>query len=140
MEIFAATKESLLSWFEYQKQPPRGVPRKRCYENMQQTYRRTPMPNCDFNRVALQLYWNHTSVWVFSCKFAAYFQNIFPYEHLCRATSVFRILSGIYEIFFCENSAHTTPRWVLLYIFFFSESLKISTKLVFFNLYTTSMF
>ena len=27
--------------------------------------------------VALQLYWNHTSAWVFSCKFAAYFQNTF---------------------------------------------------------------
>ena len=34
------------------KQPPRGVPRKRCSENMQQIYRRTPMPKCDFNKVA----------------------------------------------------------------------------------------
>ena len=25
----------------------------------------------------LQLYWNHTSAWVFSCKFAAYFQDTF---------------------------------------------------------------
>ena len=24
-----------------------------------------------------QLYWNHTSAWVFSCKFAAYFKNTF---------------------------------------------------------------
>ena len=24
-----------------------------------------------------QLYWNHTSAWVFSCKFAIYFQNTF---------------------------------------------------------------
>ena len=39
-----------------QKQPPRGVPRKRCSENMQQIYRRTPMPKCDFNKVALQCY------------------------------------------------------------------------------------
>ena len=37
-----------------QKQSPRGVPRKRCSENMQQTYRRTPMPKCDFNKVAKQ--------------------------------------------------------------------------------------
>ena len=35
-----------------QKQPPKGVPRKRCSENMQQIYRRTPMPKCDFNEVA----------------------------------------------------------------------------------------
>ena len=29
-----------------QKQPLRGVSRKRCSENMQQIYRRTPMPKC----------------------------------------------------------------------------------------------
>ena len=39
----------------FQKQPPRGVLRKRCSENMQQIYRRTPMPKCDFNKVALQV-------------------------------------------------------------------------------------
>ena len=33
---------------------------------MQQIYRRTPMAKCDFNKVALQLYWNRTSAWVFS--------------------------------------------------------------------------
>ena len=32
-----------------QKQPSRDVLRKRCSENMQQIYRRTPMPKCDFN-------------------------------------------------------------------------------------------
>ena len=63
--------------YNLQEQPSRGVLIERCSENMQQTYRRTPMPKCDFNKVANQLYWNHTSVWVFSCKFAAYFQNTF---------------------------------------------------------------
>ena len=58
-----------------QKQPSRGVCRKRYSENMQQTYKRTLMSKCDFNKVAKQLYRNHTSAWVFSCKFAAYFQN-----------------------------------------------------------------
>ena len=37
-----------------QKQPPRGDPRKRCSENIQQIYRRTPMPKCAFNKVAKQ--------------------------------------------------------------------------------------
>ena len=60
-----------------QKQPSRGVLRKSCSEDMQQIYRRTPMPKCGFNTVAMQLYWNHTSTWVFSCKCAAYFQNTF---------------------------------------------------------------
>ena len=55
---------------------------------MQQIYTRIPMLNCDFNKVAKQLNWNYTSVWVFSCIFAAYFQNIFSYEHVWRAASV----------------------------------------------------
>ena len=38
-----------------QKQPSRGVLRKRYSENMQQIYRRTPMMKCDFNKVAKQL-------------------------------------------------------------------------------------
>ena len=41
---------------EFYKQPPRGVLRKRCSENMKQIYKRTPMPKCDFNKVAKQLY------------------------------------------------------------------------------------
>ena len=33
-----------------EKQPPRGILKKRCSENMQQIYRRTPMLKCDFNK------------------------------------------------------------------------------------------
>ena len=47
---------SYLIYKEIEKQPPRGVLRKRCSENMQQIYRRTPMPKSDFNKVAKQLY------------------------------------------------------------------------------------
>ena len=36
---------------------------------------------------AMQLYWNRTSAWVFSCKFSAYFQNSFDLEHLWVAVS-----------------------------------------------------
>ena len=40
----------ILHWHEViykvQKQPSRGIFRKRCSENMQQIYRRTPMPKC----------------------------------------------------------------------------------------------
>ena len=60
-----------------QKQPSRGVLKKRCSENIQQIYRRGPMSECNFNKVTLQLSGNHTSAWVFSCKFAAYFENTF---------------------------------------------------------------
>ena len=41
----------VLHW-KRNKQPPRGVLKKRCSENMQQIYRRTSMPKCDFNKVA----------------------------------------------------------------------------------------
>ena len=34
------------------KQSPRGVLNKRCSENMQQIYRRTPMPKCNFIELA----------------------------------------------------------------------------------------
>ena len=46
-----------------QKHLSKSVLRKRCSENIQQIYRRTPMPKCHFNEVSLQLYWNHTSAW-----------------------------------------------------------------------------
>ena len=39
-----------------QKQPSKGVFRKRCSENMQQIYRRAPMPKCDFNKVAKHIF------------------------------------------------------------------------------------
>ena len=39
-----------------QKQASRDVHKKTCSENMQQIYRRTPMPKCDFKNVAFQLY------------------------------------------------------------------------------------
>ena len=55
----------------FQTQPTRGVLKKSCSENMQQIYRRTPMPECDFNKVGKQLFWNRTLTWLFSCKFAA---------------------------------------------------------------------
>ena len=48
----------LTSYFN--KQPSRGVLIERCSENMQQIYRRTPTPKCDFNKVAKQLFRNHT--------------------------------------------------------------------------------
>ena len=49
-------KAALQRQYKCHKQPSRGVPRKRCSENMQQIYRRTPMSKCDFNKVPLQLY------------------------------------------------------------------------------------
>ena len=35
----------------------------------------------------MELYWNHTSAWVISCKFAAVLHNTFFEEHLWGAAS-----------------------------------------------------
>ena len=75
--IFSADSIFTFPSLFFQKQSPRGVLKKRYSENMQQIYRRTPMPKCDFNKVAKQLYWYRTSAWVFSCKFTTYFYNTF---------------------------------------------------------------
>ena len=45
------------------------------------------MWKCDFSKVANQLYWNHISTWVLSCKFAAYLQNSCFDEHFWGTTS-----------------------------------------------------
>ena len=59
------------------KQPSSVVLRKRCFENMQQIYRETPMLKRDFNKVAKQLYWNRTSVWVFPVNLQHIFRTPF---------------------------------------------------------------
>ena len=59
-----------------------------------------PAPKCVLNKVAKQLCWNHTSASVFSCKFAACFQNTFSWEYLLSAASVCQI--SVIR-FFCEN-------------------------------------
>ena len=77
-----------------------GVLKKKCFENMPQIYRRTPMPKCDFNKFAKQLCWNHTSAIVPSCKFAANFQNTFSWEHSIVKTFLplsFSMLNIFYE-------------------------------------------
>ena len=60
-----------------QKQPSIGILRKRCSESIRQISGRTSKPKCDFNKVARQLYWNHTLVWVFSCKLLHIFRTRF---------------------------------------------------------------
>ena len=56
-KLFLNLEDKLwLDMFVAQKQPSKGVLGKRCSENMQQIYWRTPMPKCKFNKVAWQLY------------------------------------------------------------------------------------
>ena len=68
---------SLLYICRIQREPFRGVLRKRYYENMQQIYRRTPIPKWK------QLYWNRT--WHGSSPINLL--HTFLLEHLWRAAS-----------------------------------------------------
>ena len=77
--------EKLIRWF--QKQPPRGVLKKRCPGNMQQIYRRTPMPKCDFNKVASNFI--EITLW-----------------HGCSAVNLLHI--------FRRSLPRNTPAWLLL--------------------------
>ena len=42
-----------------QKQPPRAAPRKRCSENIQQIYRRTPVPEFGLNNNFIEIALRH---------------------------------------------------------------------------------
>ena len=45
-----------LKSYDYSIAQNRGAIRKKCSENIQQIHSSTPMPKCDFNKVAKQLY------------------------------------------------------------------------------------
>ena len=45
--------------------------------------------------LTLERYWSHTSTWVFSCKFAAYFQSTLSWEYLLRTGLIIGFCSGI---------------------------------------------
>ena len=49
MMAMANDQDQMLNTY-VRMQPSRGVFRKRSSESMQQIYRRTPMPKCDFNK------------------------------------------------------------------------------------------
>ena len=81
--FFESTKEIIFKSSPSEMFSGKGVPN--IY--VQQIYRGTPMPKCDFNKEALQLYWNRASTSMF-CKFTANFQRTFSWEHLYRAAFV----------------------------------------------------
>ena len=72
--------------------------------------------------VISQLYWNHTSVWVFSCKFAAYFQNTFT-----KNTSEWLLLSFVSK---CLKEIYIIIIWTLC--FWSSQSQNVLNLLLLF--------
>ena len=75
-------------------------------------------------RHGLQLYWNRTSACVFSCKFAAYFQNTFSYKNFWMTASEFicdAVLFSIIPLYFLRfwRNASLEPACLLLGLYFF---------------------
>ena len=64
--------------WKLKRQPSRGILIKRCSKNILQIYRRTLIPKCDFNKVAKQLYWNHTLAWCSAVNLRHIFRTPFP--------------------------------------------------------------
>ena len=77
ISFLSLERQSSKKHYERPKQSSLGVFIKRFSENILQIPRRKTMLKCDFNKVAFQLYWNHTLAWVLFCKFPAYFQITF---------------------------------------------------------------
>ena len=73
---------------EHQKQPPKGVLKKRCSENMQRIYGENPCPSVISIKLLCfaTLLKSQIGMGV-SCKFVVYFQNTFSEEHLWVAAS-----------------------------------------------------
>ena len=59
-----------------------------CSKFTEDTHAKNTHAEVRFQQSCKQLYWSHTSAWVFSSKFAAYFQNTFSSEHILTAVSV----------------------------------------------------
>ena len=85
-------------------------------------------------QIALQRYWNHTSAWVFSCKFAAYFQNTFSLEHVCVAASVFQqLLTKFNSTSGCWIQFLSPDRLIFKWFFFSTWAWVYPACLVFVN-------
>ena len=89
---------------QVQEQPSRWVLIKRSSEKMHEIYRRTTMIKCDFNKIALQLYWNHTSTWVFSYTVADNWHMIFFLILLCLFSFVV-FCFNFFSLFYCVHFA-----------------------------------
>ena len=106
-----------------EKQSSRGVLKKRCSENMQQIYKRTPMAKCDFDKVTKQLYWNYTSAWVFSCTFSCIFS-----EHLFLGTHLDSCFWQLKIKFIQRN--HYTRLWTECFIWLYEVIVSLSARII----------
>ena len=83
---------------------------------MQQIYWRATVLERDFHKVVKQLYWNHNLACVFSCKFAAYFQNTFFQDHAWRAASEYLQSTPNKEFIACQLMAELNYEILIEYL------------------------
>ena len=96
---------------DIQKQPSGSILKKRCSENMPQTYRRTRMPKCDFNKVVhLKLHYG-MGVVLYIC--VIFSEHLFIINHLWRAASIHNIPRYFCEISVCDDSQLFTINLIL---------------------------
>ena len=108
-----------------QKQPSRSVLRKRCSENTQQIYRWTPMPKCDFNKVALQplndcfksSFWSwKVAISSFSYKHKKHFFEIFEYGGMHLKTDYFKYVCHLKHFSSATCNLNVLSYWNSSYV------------------------
>ena len=85
---------------------------------MQQIYSRTPMPKCDFNISAKQLYWNHTSEW--ECFTRTHLESCFC---LCQGSVCIMQKSVL-----ISNGNKSTASYMMKILNFIKKVLEVSKK------------
>ena len=111
-------------------QPSRGVLIKRCSENTQQIYRRTPMPKYTFNKVPKQLYWNQTSAECSRENLLHISRRPFPKNTSARLLLSFATSNCITSNVSAKDFIIASLVTFLITIFFFIPSFDISVVFV----------
>ena len=83
------------------KEPSRGVLLKRCSENMQQIYRRTPMSKCGLNKVTLKSHFNMGVLLYISCIFLEHLFLRTPLDDcFCSfCVNIFSLVCSVFKIY-----------------------------------------
>ena len=123
-----------------QKQPTSIVLRKRCSENMQQIFRRTLMPKCDFSKVASNFIEIALRHWCSPTNLQIYRRTLMPtevwFQRCPNNTSGWLLLSRFRALYKSECGWITTTHWILYFVIFHlteTDTIKKSTtELVYF--------
>ena len=85
LRIWILFTQCWVQWVTFRNSQSRGVFIKKCSKICCKFTAEHLLSKCDFNKVALQIYFAIKLLCKFSCKYAAFFQNTFSEEHLSTA-------------------------------------------------------